>query len=202
VSAERAAARIILPVSSLTILLLAMHGLLGWPSLSLFADSRGPWFSWSHLVLAVAYFAIHLTNRRYGPDYAFAQIVVSLGLCGGVLFVWPELAQVVLRTAAPPSVREVMAFVVAFLASGFLSIIAFDCTRGPHWWMAPLTGSLVAGASFVLLFYPAAYAGSDVFWGEHMRIHAGVLVLAAVAGLRPYQLLRSSIQPLPGFGGY
>jgi len=65
-----------------------------------------------------------------------------------------------------------------------------------------LIGYIVAGASFVLLFYPGAYAGSNSGWCDHMRVHAGVLVLAAVAGLLPYWLLRSSVKPLPGFGGY
>jgi uncharacterized PurR-regulated membrane protein YhhQ (DUF165 family) len=198
VSAGRAAARTILPVFTLSVLLVLMHQLLGQP-LAIFADSHGAWFSWSHVLLALAFVTIELTNRRYGPDYAFAQIVLSLGLCGAILSVQP---QQVLATQSIPTVRESMAFVVAFLASGFLSVIAFDGTRGAQWWSAPLIGSIVAGASFVLLFYPAAYAGSDVFWCEHMRIHAGILVFAAAAGLVPYWLLRSSVPPLPGFGGY
>jgi uncharacterized PurR-regulated membrane protein YhhQ (DUF165 family) len=172
------------------------------PSLQVFADPQGAWLSWSHLLLAVAYFAIHLTNRRYGPDYAFAQIVLSLGLCGAILYVQPDLLQQLLPGPAARSMREVMAFVIAFLASGFLSIVAFDGARGAHWWTAPLLGSIVAGACFVLLFYPAAYAGSATCWMPHMRIHAGILVFGAVAGLLPYWLLRSSVQPLSGFGGY
>lgn len=198
VSAGRAAARIFLPLFTLSGLLVVMHHLLGQP-LAIFADSKGAWFSWSHVLLALAFVTIQLTNRRYGPDYAFAQIVLSLGLCGAILFVQQ---QQLLPVPSLPSMRESMAFVIAFLASGFLSIIAFDGSRGAQWWRAPLIGYIVAGASFVLLFYPADYAGSGVYWGEHMRIHAGVLVLAAVAGLLPYWLLRSSVPPLPGFGGY
>jgi uncharacterized PurR-regulated membrane protein YhhQ (DUF165 family) len=198
VSAGRAAARTILPVLVLSGLLVVMHHLLGQP-LASFADSQSAWFTWSHVLLALAFVTIQLTNRRYGPDYAFAQVVLSLGLCGAILFVQP---QQLLPASSMPTVRESMAFVIAFLASGFLSIIAFDGSRGAQWWRAPLIGYIVVGASFVLLFYPAAYAGSDVYWCEHMRIHAGVLVLAAVAGLLPYWLLRSSVPPLPGFGGY
>jgi uncharacterized PurR-regulated membrane protein YhhQ (DUF165 family) len=198
VSAGRAAARTFLPVLALSSLLIVMHHLLGQP-LAVFADSQGAWFSWSHLLLALAFVAIQLTNRRYGPDYAFAQIVLSLGICGVILIVLPAQS---LPAASLPTTREGMAFVVAFLASGFLSIIAFEGTRGAQWWRPPLIGYIVAGASFVLLFYPAAYAGSDSSWSDHMRVHAGVLVLAAVAGLLPYWLLRSSVKPLPGFGGY
>lgn len=201
VSAGLAVARTALPVFALTVLLVVMHRLLAQP-LAIFVDSQGAWFSWSHLLLAVAFVEVHLTNRRYGPDYAFAQLVLSLGLCGVILLVGPYLLRQVLPASALPSVRETMAFVIAFLASGFLSIIAFEVTRGAQWWRAPLVGSVVAGASFALLFYPAAYAGSNVYWWEHMRIHTGVLVIAAVAGLLPYWLLRSSVQPLPGFGGY
>lgn len=197
-SAGWAAARTFLPVFALAGLLVVLQHLLGQP-LAIFADSQGAWFTWSHALLALAFVAIQLTNRRYGPDYAFAQIILSLGLCGAILYVQPQQS---LPAPSMPTVRESMAFIIAFLASGFLSVIAFDVTRGAQWWRAPLIGYIVAGASFVLLFYPAAYAGSGVYWCEHMRIHAGVLILAAVAGLLPYWLLRSSVPPLPGFGGY
>ncbi len=30
-----------------------------------------------HLVVPFCFLSVHLTNRRYGPSYAFAQVVVS-----------------------------------------------------------------------------------------------------------------------------
>ena len=122
VPAGRAAARTLLPVLALSSLLIVMRHLLGQP-LAVFADSQGAWFSWSHLLLALAFVATQLTNRRYGPDYAFAQIVLSLGICGVILIVLPAQS---LPAASLPTTREGMAFVVAFLASGLLSIIAFE----------------------------------------------------------------------------
>lgn len=196
-----AAARITLPVLFLTLSFLAIYLYLDRP-FPLYASIAGMRLTLSHVLLAVAFLVVHLTNRRYGPDYAFAQIVLSLALCGTVVALRPDLIRQLLPEAAMPTVREVSAFVVAFLAAGILSIIAFDATRGPRWWMAPLVGSLVAGFVYALTFYPTAYFGTGEYWCQPMAIHAAILCGASILGLVPYWVLRTSIQPLPGFGGY
>lgn len=164
--------------------------------------ASGTWLTLSHLLLPLAFLIVHLTNRRYGPGYAFAQIVFSLAICGAVAAARADLICRLLPLSATPSVREVSAFVVAFLAAGFFSTVAFDAARGPRWWLAPLTGSLVAGSIYALIFFPAAYAGTETFWCVRMVTYAGVFVGFAVFSLIPYWLLRASIQPLSGLGGY
>ena len=160
------------------------------------------WPKWSHVLIAFAFLLTQLTNRRYGPDYAFAQIMLSLAMCDVVAVFQPAGIIQMLPAAALPNAREVVAFVGAFMAAGYLSIVAFDATRGPRWWTAPLIGSYVSSFGFALLYYPLAYAGSGISWFQHMSTHAGILIAASVLGLLPYWLLRSVIRPLPGFGGY
>ena len=154
------------------------------------------------MLLPATFLVVQLTNRRYGPDYAFAQIVVALVLCAAVAALGPDFVRHVLPAVAVPSAREVTAFSGAFMAASYLSNVAFDGARGPRWWSAPLIGSLVSSVAFALLYYPLAYAGTDVDWGQHLTLHAGILIAVSLLGLIPYWLLRAVIRPLPGYGGY
>lgn len=193
--------RLVVPVTFLSMSFLALY-LYADRELPYFADSRGQWLTVSHVLLPLAFLTVHLTNRRYGPSYAFAQIVVSLALCGAVFMFAGDQVGRLAPTAVVLSARELLSVVGAFVVAGFLSIVAFDGARGPRWWMAPLIGSIVASLSFVLIFYPAAFGGSDGVWVNHMAAHAGILAGASVVGLVPFWLLRAAIPPLPGFGGY
>jgi uncharacterized PurR-regulated membrane protein YhhQ (DUF165 family) len=193
--------RIVVPVIFLSMSIAAMYLYMD-RALPYFADSQGQWLTVSHILLPLAFLVIHLTNRRYGPAYAFAQIVFSFAVCGAVILFGADQVRHLLPAAIIPSVREVASFAGAFFVAGFLSIVVFDGARGPRWWIAPLLGSVVAGLIFVLIFYPASFSGSATLWVSHMAVHAAILLGASVLGLVPFWLLRDAIQPLPGFGGY
>jgi uncharacterized PurR-regulated membrane protein YhhQ (DUF165 family) len=199
--AVRAILRTILPILALGAALGAMYLYMDIP-LSYFADARGHWLTVSHLLLPVAFLAIHLTNRRYGPAYAFAQVVLALAALAVLALLGGDSVRGLLPAAVVPGLREVAAFAGAFLVAGFVSIIAFDGARGPRWWTAPLLGSLVAAVVYAPAFYLSAYLGTPEPWLNHMAIHAGLLLAGAVFGLVPFWLLRAVVQPLPGFGGY
>jgi uncharacterized PurR-regulated membrane protein YhhQ (DUF165 family) len=196
-----ATTRMILPVIFLCMSIAAMYLYMD-RTLPYFADAQGRWLTVSHLLLPLAFLAVHLTNRRYGPSYAFAQIVISLALCSAIVMFGSEQLRQFLPTAVVPSLREGASFAGAFFVAGFLAIIAFDGARGPRWWIAPLLASLIGGLTFVLIFYPATYAGTGTEWTNHMVINSAILVVAAVVGIVPYWFLRRAIPPLPGFGGY
>lgn len=196
-----AAARMILPVIFLCMSIAAMYLYMD-RSLPYFADAQGSWLTVSHFLVPLSFLAVHLTNRRYGPSYAFAQIVISLAVCGAIVMFGSEQLRQFLPTPVVPSLREGASFAGAFFAAGFLAIIAFDGARGPRWWIAPLLASLIGGLTFALIFYAATYAGTGAEWTRHMVIHSAILVVAAVVGIIPYWFLRRAIPPLPGFGGY
>jgi uncharacterized PurR-regulated membrane protein YhhQ (DUF165 family) len=199
--AFRAVLRMIVPVLALSAALCSLYLYMDTP-VPFLAQTPERWLNVSHLLLPVAFLTIHLTNRRYGPAYAFAQIVLSFALLSAVTLFGTAIVQRMLPPTILPSVREVAAFGGAFLVAGFLAIVAFDGSRGPRWWMAPLIGSIVAALVYPPVFYPAAYAGTAMPWFNDMAVHAGVLAGGAVLMLLPFWLLRRIIQPLPGYGGF
>jgi uncharacterized PurR-regulated membrane protein YhhQ (DUF165 family) len=156
----------------------------------------------SNLLVPAPFLAIHLTNRRYGPAYAFAQIVMSFAVLAVATVFGGDAVRGLLPSAAAPLLREAVAFAAAFVLSGFLAIVAFDGARGPRWWTAPLMGSAVGAVSFAPLFYVGAYAGTNTPWVDHMLVEAAVLCGGAVAMLLPFWMLRRVVQPLPGYGGF
>lgn len=158
------------------------------------------WLTWGHALLPASFFAVHLANRRYGPNYAMAQIVLACCLIAGL-----DVAHVAFPGAGVmPTlpVREGTAFGIAFFVALVVATAVFDRMRGIHWWHAPLFGSLWAALVFVAVFYPAAYAGTGAHWLSAAATHLGVMAVAGLALLIPYWILRPLVQPLPGFGGY
>ncbi|MBS0471879.1 MAG: hypothetical protein JSR60_12455 [Proteobacteria bacterium] len=199
--AVRAVARMILPVIGLCAAFAAMYLYMD-TDVPLFADSGKAWLTVSHLLLPAAFLVIHLTNRRYGPAYAFAQIVLSFAAIAAGMIFGRDVIQMFLPETVLPSARDVLSFGGAFFVAGFVGIIAFDGARGPRWWTAPLTGSVVAGLVFAPIFYISAYVGTPAPWFAHMGIHAGLLIAGAILSLLPFWFLRRIVTPLSGFGGY
>ncbi len=199
--ATRAVLRMIVPVLTLCAALAAMYLYMD-TQLAYFADRSGRWLTVSHLLLPLAFLAVHLTNRRYGPAYAFAQIVLAMAALAAAALFGGDVIRMFLPEKIVPGLRDVVAFGGAFFVAGFLGIVAFDGARGPRWWTAPLIGSLVAALIFAPIFYLGAFLGTATPWFAHMGIHAAILIAGAILTLLPFWLLRRIVQPLPGFGGY
>jgi uncharacterized PurR-regulated membrane protein YhhQ (DUF165 family) len=198
-SAFRAVARLILPVATLLTSFAAVYLYLDTPVSFMGADAK--WLTVGHLLLPFCFLTVHLTNRRYGPSMAFAQVVLALAAAAAfVMFAVPRLGAY-LPFKIIPEMRLAMAFAGAFLGAGFLSIIVFDGARGPRWWLAPLLGMLSSVVFFALIYYPAAYAGVEP-WSHPMLLHMELLAGLAILSLIPYWSLRRLVRPLPGFGGY
>jgi uncharacterized PurR-regulated membrane protein YhhQ (DUF165 family) len=200
-SGIRAVARLIVPVVMLLLSFAAVYLYLDTPATSVAGSVDGHWLTMGHLLVPVTFLCVHLTNRRYGPAYAFAQVVLSLtAAVAFVVFVAPDL-----RSYAPirtvPDLRVAAAFGGAFFVASFISIVVFDGARGPRWWMAPLLGMLASVVIFGLVFYPAAYAGNGD-WTHRMAVHLEFLAALAVLSLLPYWVLRGFVRPLPGYNGY
>jgi hypothetical protein len=207
-SALHATGILVLPVIGLLIALIAtwlyratavdfLDGMFGHPSQPVSA-----WLTVGYMLIGATYFPIHLTNRRYGPSYAIGQILIAWLLVGaGVAALqWnPDLTP---QDFVLPSFRLSAGLGFALFFSQIVAAVLFDSTRGVRWWQAPLFGSFWASFVFVLLFYPAAYAGTEIAWLSRTGVHFGVLVGLGVLLLIPYWLCRSLVRPLPGYGGY
>jgi uncharacterized PurR-regulated membrane protein YhhQ (DUF165 family) len=195
----RAAMRLILPVILLIAILSAVY---------MYGDVRvaelafQPWLTLGHVLLILPFFAVMLTNRRYGPAYALAQVMIAMGVIGSVTVANAgELSALVPQIAHVPQ-RTVIAFACAFFIANFAGIVAFDAARGPRWWSAPLAGAVMSAAVFAGVFYTFAYLGMDEDWTHQMLVHGGVLAAAGVAMLVPYWMMRGIVPPLPGYNGY
>lgn len=161
----------------------------------------GEWLTLGHLLLPLTFLAIHITNRRYGAGYAFAQIVSAWAF--GAAILWSMRGHLpFVASGALPDARELFAFGSALLLAQIMAVLVFDVTRGPRWWQAPFFASLWGGVVMSLIAFPVAYSGTPVDWIGHMVIYLGITSAAAFALVIPYWAIRGIVPPLSGFGGY
>jgi hypothetical protein len=195
-----AALQLILPVL-LLLALGAMAYLYYDQPVTWFGSGQASWLTMGHLLLPLTFFAIALTNRRYGAGYALAQTGLAwLVVAAAVIFAGPDLAVATGHVLPPEAVM--IEFGSALFASHLFSVAVFDGTRGPRWWTAPLHALLWGGVTFCLIAFPALYLGTSIDWFGRLLVYAGIMAGAAFLLLLPYWLLRSLVPPLPGFGGY
>jgi uncharacterized PurR-regulated membrane protein YhhQ (DUF165 family) len=195
----RAVGRMIVPVVTLLLSFAAVYLYLDTPATPVVGSVDSHWLTMGYLLVPVSFLCVHLTNRRYGPAYAFAQVVLALAASVAfVVFVAPDLRAFV-PVRSVPDIRVAAAFGGAFFVASFISIIVFDGARGPRWWMAPLLAMLASVVIFGLVFYPAAGMAD---WPHRMSVHLEFLAALAVLSLVPYWFLRGLVRPLPGFNGY
>ncbi|HEY5346914.1 MAG TPA: hypothetical protein VIJ72_01885, partial [Rhizomicrobium sp.] len=192
--------RLIVPVALLLTMLAATY-LYGDVKVSWASSlAQGARLTGGDLILPFAFLAIHLTNRRYGAGYAFAQLILAMLAAAAVIILDPanidNWIQPVLTT------RLVIAFASAFFFANLIAIAMFDASRGPRWWTAPLYGSISAFIIFSAIYYPAAFAGSGADWMKDAIIHFGVFMASAVLLLIPYWMMRGMMRPLSGLNGY
>ena len=160
------------------------------------------WLSLTQVLVPLGFYCVFMTNRRYGPAYAFAQIVVTLSLVTGLVLFGHEALNEIVPLDSAPSVRDALAFGGAFLMAGFVSIVAFDGARGPHWWTAPLIGFMAAAMVFAIVYYAAFYAGTDKSWFGECLTYMGLIAGEGLALLIPFWAMRRMVPPVAGFGGY
>lgn len=159
------------------------------------------WLTWGHLMVPLTFFAIHLTNRRFGAAYAFLQTVLAWTL--GAAALWAAQADLAsLAGRALPDLHVALVFGGALFLGQVFSVLVFDRTRGPRWWTAPFFASLWGGVLFCLIAFPLAYHGTQTDWSGPMLTYAGIMAGSAFLLLGPYCLLRPVVPPMSGFGGY
>ncbi len=158
--------------------------------------------SLAYVLVPLGFYCVFLTNRRYGPAYAFAQVVTGLALMATlVLFARDALAEIVPLDSAP-TVRETAAFGSAFFLASFVSIVTFDGARGPHWWTAPLFGFLTAAIVFATIFFAVLYTGTGKSWLADCVTYMGLIAGEGLLLLIPFWAMRRMVPPVAGFGGY
>lgn len=193
--------RLVLPVATLLAAFAGIYLYRDTP-LALFQDGMRDWLTIGHLMVPLAFLSVHLTNRRYGPSYAFAQVVVTTALILGTIVFAGDQIRPFVPADTLPTLREALGFGGAFFVASFFGIVLFDCFRGARWWTAPLAGFVATALFFAAVFFPIAYAGTNAPWLEQALQYAGVLAGEGILLLVPYWMLRAVVPPLSGFGGY
>lgn len=190
--------RLVVPVLLLVTLGGASFVYAGTPAPLAYAQ---PWLNIGLLVLPLTFLAIHLTGRRYGAGYAFAQVVLAYAAIFGAAFYFRDAIQQVLNEnhVAP---RIILGFAAGLFVAHLTAIFLFDRFRGPRWWQAPLVASLFGGLVLSLIAFPTSYAGTGIDWTGRMLDYMGVTSMAALLLILPYWMMRSLVPPRSGFGGY
>ena len=192
----------ILPVLALLASFVGLYLYRDTPASIFLGSIAGSWLTLGHLLVPVGFLCVHLTNRRYGPAFAFAQVVIATALVAGTVIFAGDKIRPFIPVDTMPSMREALAFGTAFFVSSFISIVAFEGARGAHWWTAPLFGFVSAAIFFAAVFYPAAYYGTSGLWLHQGLLYMGLLAGEGIMLLIPYWMLRRMVPPLSGFGGY
>lgn len=156
----------------------------------------------SDLLLPAAWYSIHLTNRRYGTAYAFAQLLVGFAILALVALINPGDIDNWIDNTPALSWRAMLAFGGSFLFANFIAIIFFDAARGTRWWTAPLAASFAASLVFSAVYYPAAFAGGEQVWTDSALVHFALFFGESILLLVPYCMLRPAMRPLDGRNGY
>lgn len=200
----RVAARLFLPVMLLTVLLGAAFL---YSDDALLLPGAPAWLLngnlvMSDLVLPMAWTAIHLTNRRYGANYAFAQLMLGLGLVAAIAVAPPYDVDHWFAMTPVLTWRALAAFGVFFVLANLVGIILFEAVRGPDWWPPPLVASFGVSLVFSLFYYPAAFAGLDLKWANASLVHFALFMGTSLFLLAPYGLMRPAMRPLHGMNGY
>ena len=157
----------------------------------------------SDLIVPMAWYAIHLTNRRLGAHYALGQLAAAMVLIGFVALINPWNIDNWINPVPALSARALLAFCVAFLLANFVAITVFDGARGPRWWTAPLVASFAASLVFSAIYYPLAFAGGgQVAWLDSGLVHFVLFCGESTLLLVPYCLLRPAMRPIAGLNGY
>ena len=201
----RISTRLILPVTLLTIILASAYlytdALLVLPAMP--AAVQSAMLAVSDLILPLGWYALHLTNRRYGAPYALGQMLAAFGLLTLVALLNPGDVDHWINNNPALSLRAMLAFGACFLFANFLGLILFDAARGPRWWSAPLAASFAASLVFSVLYYPAAFLGvPDTSWANGVWVHFTLFFGESLLLLLPYHLLRPAMRPLYGMNGY
>ena len=159
------------------------------------------WINWGYLVLPLVFFVLNMTSRRYGAALALtASLIAWLLIAAGI--VWALNAGVVAdfeEASAPYSLAG--SFLGAIALAQLVNVLLFDWLRGIPWWKAPFLAALLGGIVFSVLFNTRPAHVWDIELGGRLAVEAGLHFSWALAQLLPTYLLRSSVRPLPGFGG-
>ena len=141
------------------------------------------WLTWGAFTYPVTYLITELINRIHGPKSA--RRVVYVGFVIAIIF-----------SATMDDLRIALASSSAFLISQLMDISIFTHLRRSQWWVAPAVASILATTIDTVIFFSAAFAGTELPW---MTMGAGdflVKVGMDLSMLLPFRIFLMNRTPV------
>ena len=138
----------------------------------------------------IAFLITDLANRSYGK--IAARKIVYVGFSIGIMFTLffsTNFSDLI-------SIRIAIGSGIAFITAQLLDVQIFDRLRKKHWYVAPLTSSLIGSTVDTFLFFSISFYGTGVPWVTLSLGDLAVKIFIALLMLIPFRLLLGTLKPV------
>ena len=138
----------------------------------------------------IAFLITDLANRSYGK--IAARKIVYVGFSIGIMFTLffsTNFSDLI-------SIRIAIGSGIAFITAQLLDVQIFDRLRKKHWYVAPLSSSLIGSTVDTFLFFSISFYGTGVPWVTLSLGDLAVKIFIALLMLIPFRLLLGTLNPV------
>ena len=138
----------------------------------------------------IAFLITDLANRSYGK--IAARKIVYVGFSIGIMFTLffsTNFSDLI-------SIRIAIGSGIAFITAQLLDVQIFDRLRKKHWYVAPLSSSLIGSTIDTFLFFSISFYGTGVPWVTLSLGDLVVKIFIALLMLIPFRLLLGTLKPI------
>ena len=138
----------------------------------------------------IAFLITDLANRSYGK--IAARKIVYVGFSIGIMFTLffsTNFSDLI-------SIRIAIGSGIAFITAQLLDVQIFDKLRKKHWYVAPLSSSLIGSTVDTFLFFSISFYGTGVPWVTLSLGDLAVKIFIALLMLIPFRLLLGTLKPV------
>tara|TARA_Y100000996_G_scaffold114947_1_gene85245 strand:- start:362 stop:910 length:549 start_codon:yes stop_codon:yes gene_type:complete len=138
----------------------------------------------------IAFLITDLANRSYGK--IAARKIVYVGFSIGIMFTLffsTNFSDLI-------SIRIAIGSGIAFITAQLLDVQIFDRLRKKHWYVAPLSSSLIGSTVDTFLFFSISFYGTGVPWVTLSLGDLAVKIFIALLMLIPFRLLLGTLKPV------
>ena len=169
------------------VIILASNYLVQFPVKYLGLDNLLTYGAFSY---PIAFLITDLANRSYGK--IAARKIVYVGFSIGIIFTLffsTNFSDLI-------SIRIAIGSGIAFITAQLLDVQIFDRLRKKHWYVAPLSSSLIGSTVDTFLFFSISFYGTGVPWVTLSLGDLTVKIFIALLMLIPFRLLLGTLKPV------
>ena len=138
----------------------------------------------------IAFLITDLANRSYGK--IAARKIVYVGFSIGIMFTLlfsTNFSDLI-------SIRIAIGSGIAFITAQLLDVQIFDRLRKKHWYVAPLSSSLIGSTVDTFLFFSISFYGTGIPWVTLSLGDLAVKIFIALLLLIPFRILLGTLKPV------